>query len=75
MMEVDFTPETEAKLNRAAAETGSGSAEYVQQLVEHYLDHDEWFRQKVNKGLRQLDRGQCLTHEDMRIRIEEMFRT
>lgn len=74
-MEVNFTPETQARLNRAAAETGSGSAEYVEQLVEQYLDHDQWFRRKVKSGLQELDRGQFLTHEEMRVRIEEMFRT
>jgi predicted transcriptional regulator len=73
-MEVNFTPETQAKLNRAAAETGGGSAEYVQELVEHYIDHNEWFRQMVKNGLQQLDRGQFHTHEEVRARIEEMFR-
>jgi hypothetical protein len=50
-MEVEFNPETEAKLHRAAEESGSGSAEHVRQLVEQYLDDDSWFRQKVNRGL------------------------
>jgi len=48
---------------------------YVQQLVEHYLDHDVWFRQKVKKGLEQLDRGEYLTHEEVGERIERMFRS
>ena len=64
-MEVEFSPETQAKLNRAAEENGSGSAEYVQQLVENYLDHDSWFRRKVNQGLQQLDAGQFLTPEEV----------
>jgi predicted transcriptional regulator len=72
-MEVDFSPETQAKLNRAAEENGSGSAEYVRQLVEHYLDHDSWFRQKVNKGLEQLDAGQFLTHDEVGARIAKRF--
>lgn len=72
-MEVDFSPETEAKLNRAAQENGSGSAEYVRQLVENYLDYDSWFRQKVNKGLAQLDAGQYLTHEEVGQRIAKLF--
>ena len=72
-MDVDFSPETQARLNRAAEENGSGSAEYVQQLVEHYLDHDSWFRQKINKGLEQLDAGQFLTHEEMGARISKLF--
>ncbi len=72
-MEVDFSPETEAKLQQAAKENGSASAEYVRQLVEHYLDYDAWFRQKVNKGLEQLDSGQYLTHEEVGQRIAKLF--
>ena len=73
-MEVNFNPETQAKLNRVAAETGSAS-EYVRQLVEHYLDHDQWFRQKVKNGIQQLDSGQFLTQDEMRVQLEEMLRT
>jgi predicted transcriptional regulator len=73
VMEVDFSPETQAKLSHAAEETGSGSAEYVRQLVERYLDHDSWFRQKVNLGLDQLDAGQFLSHEEAGVRIAKLF--
>lgn len=74
-MEVNFTPETQAKLNQAAAENKSGAAEYVQQLVERYVDHDAWFREQVKEGVGQLDRGEFLTHEEMGARIEQMFRS
>ena len=56
-MEVRLTPELQAKVERVAAENRSNANEYVQQLVEHYLDHDVWFRQKVTASLAQLDRG------------------
>jgi predicted transcriptional regulator len=72
-MEVNFTPETQAKLIRAAAENKSGAAEYVQELVEQYVDHDTWFRRQVKEGLDQLDRGEFLTHEEMAARIRQMF--
>jgi predicted transcriptional regulator len=49
----------------AASETNSEAEEYVKQLVEHYLDHDGWFRQQVKKGLDQLDRSEFLTHEEV----------
>jgi predicted transcriptional regulator len=49
----------------AAAKTNSGAEGYVKQLVEHYLDHNGWFRQQVKKGLDQLDRGEFLTHEEV----------
>ena len=74
-MEVHFTPELEAKLNRIAAENQRGPDEYVRELVEQYLDHDGWFRQEVKKGLDQLDRGEFLAHDEVAARIERMFRT
>lgn len=72
-MEVHFTPELQAKLDRVAAENSSEADQYVQQLVEHYLDHDVWFRQKVKMSLDRLDRGEFLTHEEMGARIEKKF--
>jgi predicted transcriptional regulator len=72
-MEVHFTPELQAKLDRVAAENSSEADQYVQQLVEHYLDHDVWFRQKVKTSLERLDRGEFLSHEEMGARIEKKF--
>lgn len=74
-MEVHFNPELQTKLNRIAAENSSGTAEYVQQIVEHYVDHDAWFREKARKSLGRLDRGEYLTHEEVGERIERMFRS
>jgi len=73
-MEVHFSPVLETKLNQIAAENGSDADCYVQQLVENYLDHDAWFRQKVSKGIEQLDRGEYLTHEAVGERLDQMFR-
>jgi predicted transcriptional regulator len=73
-MEVHFTPELQAKLDRVAADIESGADEYVQQLVESYLDHDVWLRQKVTRSLKQLDRGEFLTHEEVGLRLHKMFR-
>jgi predicted transcriptional regulator len=74
-MEVHLSADLETKVNRVAAENSSDPDGYIQQLVEHYLDHDAWFRQKVRKGLEQLDRGEYLTHEEVGERIERMFRS
>jgi len=74
-MEVNLSPELQAKLARIAAENNSGAEEYIRQLVENYLDHDAWFRQKVKRGLGQLDQGQFATHEEIGARIDQMFRS
>jgi predicted transcriptional regulator len=73
-MEVNLNPELQRKLVRVASENNCGVEEYVQQLVEHYLDHDEWFRQQVKKGLDQLDRGEFVSHEEVGTRLKQMFR-
>ncbi len=75
VMDVHFTPELQAKLNQAAADIQTGPDEYVQQLVEHYLDHDVWFRQKVNVSLSQLDRGEFLSHEEAGERLRKLLRS
>jgi predicted transcriptional regulator len=73
-MEVNLSPELQAKLANIAAENGSATEEYVRQLVEHYLDHDAWLRQKVKAGLSQLDEGAFTAHEEIGARIDQMFR-
>jgi predicted transcriptional regulator len=74
-MEVPFTSEPEIKLQRVAAEAGRDAAQYVLELVDHYVDHDQWFRQEVRKGLDQLDRGQFIAHDEMVARVERMLRS
>jgi len=69
------SPELQAKLARVAAENNSVAEEYVRQLVEQYLDHDAWFRQRVKKGLSQLDQKEFVTHEEIGARIDQMFRS
>jgi predicted transcriptional regulator len=73
-VKVHLEPELQAKVDRAAKESNCSPAEYVRQLIEHYVDHDVWFREQVKKGLDQLDRGEFLTHEEIGPRIGQMFR-
>lgn len=56
-MEISLRPEIEARLNRIASQDGKAADQLVQELVANYLDHDEWFRAKVGKGLASLDAG------------------
>jgi predicted transcriptional regulator len=74
-MELDFSSELQAKLAHIAAENKSGAEEYVRQLVERYIDHDAWFRKKVRTGLRQLDREEFVSHEEISSRIDQIFQS
>jgi len=69
-MEVHLNPEVEARIERLAGATGTTAGELVGQLLERYLDHDEWFRLEVQKGIDQADRGELLEHDEVVARIE-----
>lgn len=72
-MEVHFTPEQQARVERAAAESRSDPDTYIRELVEHYLDHDLWFRQKVATSLAKLDRGEYLTESAVAARLSKII--
>jgi predicted transcriptional regulator len=69
-MEITFAPELEAKLKRIASQSGKGADQIVQELVASHLEHDEWFRQEVEKGLASLDQGKFVSHEEVRRQME-----
>jgi predicted transcriptional regulator len=74
-MELHFNPESEAKLNQLASEKGRGPEQLVIEIVQAYLDHEQWFRHEVQKGLAQLDHGDVVEHDDVVEGIERRFRT
>lgn len=73
-MEISLAPELEERLARIASEAGKAANQVVQELVADYLDHDEWFRQEVQKGLASLDSGRFVSHEEVGRRIERILR-
>lgn len=72
-MEVRFSPEIEADLQRVASKSGCGAEQLVLEIVQTYLKHDQWFRAEVQKGLDQLDSGEFLGHDEVVARVERMF--
>jgi predicted transcriptional regulator len=73
-MEISFAPELEAKLNPIASPAGKGANQVVRELVVNYLDHDEWFRQEVGKGLTSPDQGRSVPHDEVRRQMERILR-
>ena len=73
-MEISLAPEIEARLTRIAAEAGKAADQVVQELVANYVDHDEWFRGEVRKGLASLDDGKFVSHEEVGRQIERILR-
>lgn len=74
-MEISFDPDLEAKLNRIALETGRQPHQVVHELVASHLDHDEWFRREVARGIASLDSGRSVSHEEVRRQMERILKT
>ena len=64
-MEVNLTPELQAKLSRLAAERGRDTQALAREAIERFVDYDEWFLREVDKGLAAADRGEFIEHEDI----------
>ena len=73
-MEISLAPEPEARLGRIASEAGKAPNQLVQELVADYLDHDEWFRRELQKGLASLDSGKFVSHEEVGRQIERILK-
>jgi predicted transcriptional regulator len=72
-MEIDLTPELEAKLTRLAAEQGRETRALVREAVERFVDYDEWFVREVEKGLAAADRGELVDHEEIGKLIDHRY--
>jgi len=72
-MEVDFTPDLEAKLDRLAAEQGRDAKALVREAVERLVNYDEWFIREVEKGLAAADRGEFIEHEEIGKLIDRRY--
>ncbi|MFZ0705000.1 MAG: hypothetical protein WAM71_05300 [Candidatus Korobacteraceae bacterium] len=65
-MEVELTPDLQAKLTRLAAEQGRDTQALVRDAVERLVDYDEWFLREVDRGLAAANRGEFIDHEKVR---------
>jgi predicted transcriptional regulator len=73
-MEVQFTPDQQARLSRMAAAQGRVAETLVQEAVDRLLGYEEWFSQEVDKGLDAADKGEFVEHGDVRRMIESRTR-
>ena len=69
MVEVNLSPDLEAKLARVADQRGCDAEAVAREAIERLVDYDEWFIREVEKGLKQIERGDVLTHEAVGARL------
>lgn len=72
-MELDLSPELQAKLDEVAAQRGRDAKSLVKEAVERLVDYDAWFVREVEKGLAEIDRGDLLEHEEVGVRLENLL--
>ena len=72
-MEVQLSPEKQAKLEDFATRTGREPSQLVVEAVDRMLEHDERFIEAVEIGRAAARRGELLEHEEVVARIESMF--
>jgi len=74
-MEVNLSPDKEAKLRQFATRTGKDAAQVVVEAVDRMLEYDEPFLAAVEEGRASARRGDLLEHDEVVERIEQMFRS
>ncbi len=72
-MEIELSPELQAKLDRIASQQGRDSKSLVHEAVERLVGYDEWFLRQVEIGLEQADRGELLEDNEVAARMENLI--
>ncbi len=70
-----LNPDQEAQLEQLSAVTGRRTDELVREALDHMLAYNAWFKEQVRVGLDQLHRGEFIEDDEIRNRIERMFRS
>ena len=74
-MQLDFTPEQEAKLTQIATRAGTNPEHLVMDAALRLLAEDARYQAAVRKGVAQTDRGEFIQEEHMDARFEQMLRS
>ncbi len=72
-MEVLLPLNQETQLNELAARTGRGTDELVQEAVAQLLVRKGRFKQQVQVGIDQIERGEFIEEEEMDARVERIL--
>lgn len=74
-MEVQFTPEQEARLAEIARTSGTDTEELVKSAALRLLEEDGHFRAVVREGIAQADRGEFIEEDEMDARFQQMLQS
>jgi predicted transcriptional regulator len=69
-MEVDFTPEQLQRISQIAAHSGTDPEHLVKNAALRLVEEDAKFRAPAREGLAQVDRGELVDDEEVRLWLE-----
>jgi predicted transcriptional regulator len=72
-MNVHFSSEIQAKLDRAAAQQGRNTESLIQEAVERLLNYNEWFARQVEEGWSAANRGEFVEHDEIGKLIDSRY--
>lgn len=68
-IEVQFTPEQEARILQIANYNGTPAEQLVKQAALRLVEEDEQFQADIGEAIEQAERGQLIEHEEVKARI------
>jgi len=69
-MELNLTPETQARLNDLALRTHRGTDELLAEAVDHLVAYNEWLGRKIGDSMAAADRGETVP-DDVRAWLQQ----
>jgi predicted transcriptional regulator len=72
-MEVQFTPDVQARLAQRATQEGMNPDEVVRDVVARYFQEEDRFVEAVKRGEAALERREFLTHEQVGDRLRRFL--
>jgi predicted transcriptional regulator len=73
-MELDLTPETEAKLNDLARRTNKATKELLEEAVDYLVSYNDWFERKVRNSMAATQEHQTVPNEEVGAWLEQRER-
>ena len=74
-MQVNFTPEQEARLAQVAGYSGTDTEQLVKDAALRLVEEDAHFRTAVRRGVERADRGEMIDHGEVVARIERLLQS
>ena len=72
-MEIQFSPEIESKLTDSANRQGRQPSDLANDILARHFDYEAWLDDAVREGEAQLDRGEYVSHAEVRTRLHRFL--